>query len=595
MDSQKKSVKTAQQGFRLRWTLRRKIGGFAALLLGLIVLVSVYSYTGFESVGYEVRRIAQADLPMTRAITSVQYHLLQCHLALQRILLLGSAGAAPSPQQLNQPLMNYVRSFHLVEEGLRDFQRLSEQEADAAARISSQESNSSSARHEELFATVGRLKNALGSFQTAGQSLIDAVSAGELALTFPLAEGIQQSARRADDIAKILLDQIEAFSARSVEQAHKNEILALQTLLSVGAAAFAIGILLTGLIVGRMRHNLGIVGKQAHTLSQSAARDHIPEERIAITSTDEIGELSYLFNQMMDSLDRALKDRRQAHKMLTAANEGFRRSDQALRKALVELSQSHLELKTAQLGLIRTAKAESITRLATGIAHEVKNPLSIILQGIDFLKSPDTVGDPNTPAVLGRMQNAILRADKVIEGLLDCSQSKGLSLLPEHFNTVAEKALAMVQYDLNKTGIKVVTEFGEGIPRLGIDRGKLEQVFVNLLSNAIHAMPDGGTLTLRTYTRSMHFADIPKDVPLQNLHPGNEATAVVAEICDTGPGISEEDLPKIFDPFFTTKPTGEGMGLGLAVTEKIMDLHNGKLQIENRQEGGVKAVLTFLV
>ena len=113
-----------------------------------------------------------------------------------------------------------------------------------------------------------------------------------------------------------------------------------------------------------------------------------------------------------------------------------------------------------------------------------------------------------------------------------------------------------------------------------MDRPKIEQVLIVLLTNAIHAMPKGGTLTVRTGARKA------------DSH-GGDGEAVVIEVDDSGHGIPEEQLPKLFEPFFTTKEIGKGTGLGLTVARKIVELHHGTLEIKNRPEGGVRATVTF--
>jgi len=121
-------------------------------------------------------------------------------------------------------------------------------------------------------------------------------------------------------------------------------------------------------------------------------------------------------------------------------------------------------------------------------------------------------------------------------------------------------------------------------------------VFVNLLENAIHAMPSGGTLIVRTGVRQLEPEDIEQD---QERRFGEQFRAgekvVFAQVLDSGPGIPKDKLAKIFDPFFTTKPAGKGTGLGLTVAKKIVELHGGDLDIRNRPTGGVAAMLLFRI
>jgi signal transduction histidine kinase len=152
----------------------------------------------------------------------------------------------------------------------------------------------------------------------------------------------------------------------------------------------------------------------------------------------------------------------------------------------------------------------------------------------------------------------------------------------EDLNSAIEKSLKLVRHDLVKAHVNVATDFADNLPSLKLNRGKMEQVFINLFVNAVHAMPRGGTLTVRTRAQS----------PQQ--HNGSpDAGSVVAEVLDTGTGIPAEALARIFEPFFTTKPTGVGTGLGMCVVKNILERHGGTITMANRPEGGAVATITF--
>jgi two-component system NtrC family sensor kinase len=137
--------------------------------------------------------------------------------------------------------------------------------------------------------------------------------------------------------------------------------------------------------------------------------------------------------------------------------------------------------------------------------------------------------------------------------------------------------------------INVVRKLGPDLPRVRLDRSKMEQVFLNLFHNALQAMSQGGVLTVTT--RHRRFGeDLKLSGPgFAQFQPGE--LVVIAEVQDTGKGIPEDHLPKIFDPFFTTKPTSVGTGLGLSVVKKIMDLHDGAIDVRNAPRGGVAVTL----
>jgi signal transduction histidine kinase len=251
------------------------------------------------------------------------------------------------------------------------------------------------------------------------------------------------------------------------------------------------------------------------------------------------------------------------------------------------------ELKATQLQLIQSEKFESVGRLAAGVAHEVKNPLAIILQGLAYLSQAFlTTEDDNVALVLEKMDKAVRRADRVTRGLLDFSAQSAVEVTPTELNAVVEQSLLLVEHESVRAHVAVVKELGEDLPPLKLDRQKIEQVFVNLFMNAIQAMPEGGTLTVRTHAKQR--TEPGPNVGRRETDPFRAGKfRVVAEVEDSGTGIPDEKLHRVFDPFFTTKPTGQGTGLGLTVTRKIIELHQGIIDIRNRQEGGVRVTLTF--
>jgi PAS domain S-box-containing protein len=278
-----------------------------------------------------------------------------------------------------------------------------------------------------------------------------------------------------------------------------------------------------------------------------------------------------------------------------AAEELARHKDE-LQRALSELQRSHEDLKSAQFQLIQAEKMQSIGRLAAGVAHEVKNPLGILRMGADYLAKNLTSPDENVALILADMTDAIKRADGIIMGLLDFSVPHALDSHAEDLSAIMEQSVSLVRHLLNEGDIKLARELAEGLPPVWLDPNKIKQVFVNILTNAIHATPPGGTITVRTSTRKLRRDEVDHDAGsrLADRFRAGESV-LIAEVLDTGSGIPDEKLAHIFDPFFTTKPTGKGTGLGLTVTKKIVELHGGSLDIRNRKEGGVAVTIMFKV
>ena len=259
-----------------------------------------------------------------------------------------------------------------------------------------------------------------------------------------------------------------------------------------------------------------------------------------------------------------------------------------------DLVKANEDLKRAQEQLIQAEKMESVGRLAAGVAHEVKNPLAMIGMGIELLARRVPADDLQGQETIERIKRGIDRAKKIVRGLVDYSSARQLSVEPKEISEVIGDSLALVEYPLRQAKVKLVKEIEPNLPHVGVDATKMEQVLVNLMINAMHAMPDGGTLTVRAFAQTL--SGVRRDEGMRTAGHLREGDQVVRiEVDDTGTGIDEAIMSKIFDPFFTTKATGQGTGLGLAVCRKIVELHNGILELENRPGGGVRASVTLKV
>ncbi len=275
---------------------------------------------------------------------------------------------------------------------------------------------------------------------------------------------------------------------------------------------------------------------------------------------------------------------------LAAANDLLRQEIIERKQAEEALQKTYALLKHSQSQLIQTAKMDVIGKLASGVAHEVKNPLGIITLGADYLAEKLISEDEDICLSIEEMKTAAIRADNIVKGLLDFSQISELELAPQSLSSLTEQVLLLVKHEFTKHRIEVVKEFQEDIPDAEIDKNKIEQLLVNLFLNAARAMSDGGRLKVRIYSRQITAVD-------QRINHGKSDTfklgksMVVTEIEDTGPGIPDDILDQIFDPFFTTSRNQGGTGLGLSIVSSIIDMHKGKLEIKNNKNGGVKVTV----
>jgi signal transduction histidine kinase len=261
-------------------------------------------------------------------------------------------------------------------------------------------------------------------------------------------------------------------------------------------------------------------------------------------------------------------------------------------KRAVELKMAYDELKEMQDKLIQSEKLKAIGQLASGVAHEMRNPIGIIMQGVAYLEQIISPEAKEPRETLSIVKESAQRADRIVISLLDFSRATRLELHPEYIDSILESSLNLVKTELKN--IEVVREIQEDLPKVLVDKNKLTQVFINLFINAIHAMPEAGKLTIRSFVKQLEETRNSIDERSDYSFEAGEKVVVV-EIEDTGMGISEENLKRIFDPFFTTKGLGKGTGLGLSVSRNIIIMHKGLIEVKSQVKKGTRVIITLRI
>lgn len=212
--------------------------------------------------------------------------------------------------------------------------------------------------------------------------------------------------------------------------------------------------------------------------------------------------------------------------------------------------------------LVQQEKMAAIGMLAGGIAHEINNPLGGIL-AFTQLMIRDCKDGNTMKGDLEEIERAAVRCKKIVSDLLDFSRlSKPKDRQQLDVNPLLEKLFPFLKMEFKSWNIDLVTELDATIPRIIGSANQLQQVFLNLITNACHAMPKGGQLMVKTETKS-------------------DRSQVMVIVRDTGVGIPKENISKIFDPFFTTKEPGKGTGLGLSVSYRIIKDHKGSILVDS--------------
>lgn len=230
------------------------------------------------------------------------------------------------------------------------------------------------------------------------------------------------------------------------------------------------------------------------------------------------------------------------------------------------------ELETRHEQLIQSKKLASLGILTSGVAHELGNPLNnISMVAQTYLELYDRLGSEDRIDYMKTVLEECERIKKIVQNLLDFSRPKKADFKVANINNVIKNSLKLVQNTLDISRIKSQLDLKEDLPAIIIDEDRIREVLVNLLSNAVHAMPSGGTVVIRTGL-------------------AKNQDNIIIEVEDTGKGIPQEFISYIFDPFFSTKGA-EGTGLGLSISYGIVRRHNGKMDV--RSKVGVGTTFTI--
>lgn len=224
------------------------------------------------------------------------------------------------------------------------------------------------------------------------------------------------------------------------------------------------------------------------------------------------------------------------------------------------LKEADREHKETLEVLSQTEKMVSIGRLASGVAHEVNNPLSGVMLCFENLLKTDVDGKRREELVEA-VNEGHQKIKHVVEQLLNFSRMSVTGKTTVDLNEQLSSLLMFIEHSASKKNVKIVIDFGDDIPMLNVDKNKISQVFLNITINSLQSMEDGGVLTIRTRQ--------------------NDGFCMVS-MEDTGGGIPPEIMPHIFEPFYTSKKTGEGTGLGLSVSKGIVEQHGGVIEVESK-------------
>lgn len=233
----------------------------------------------------------------------------------------------------------------------------------------------------------------------------------------------------------------------------------------------------------------------------------------------------------------------------------------------IENATLHREEMEARERLRQSEKLAALGKLSAGLAHELRNPLNTISMLI-YAMSQEMLPDGSFAADLNVVQNELRRMSLLIEQFLEFARPRPPHFQRERLEEIIEETLLLIGPEARARGIMVYKEWTEDLPRVWVDGAQMKQVFLNLLLNALQAMPNGGKLTVRLHV---------------------SGGSLLAAIADEGEGICPEVRANLFQPFFSTKQGGTG--LGLSISQRIVESHNGRLRLFSQPGAGTTVVV----
>ncbi|MDF2467301.1 MAG: putative histidine kinase, classic [Ramlibacter sp.] len=337
----------------------------------------------------------------------------------------------------------------------------------------------------------------------------------------------------------------------------------------LGAIGVIIGVVMALAAIFSLRWARSIFGPvEQMNRTMRAVEEGRGEVRVGhVNASDEIGRLATHLDHLLDVIDEKTRS------LQSWAND----LDAKVAERTRELAESNASLRQAQQQLVRSERLAAIGQLTASVAHEINNPIAVIQGNLDLMR--ETLGEKAMPvrAELKLLDEQVERMRLIVTQLLQYARPTEYAGYVEAMdvNHVMDECLVLVGHLLARTHIEVVKDYA-ATQRAGFNRQELQQVLLNLISNAIQMMPGGGRLTLRT---------------LDWVQAGAPC-GVVLEVSDTGPGLSAQVREHLFRPFFTTRT--EGTGLGLWISQGLVERYGGGIEAGNAKGGGAVFTVRLL-
>ncbi len=332
-----------------------------------------------------------------------------------------------------------------------------------------------------------------------------------------------------------------------------------------------LGIILSIIMSRRITHPLRLLAQSMRGFGSAKVKEKLELRGGGLEVTD----MTQSFNIMITGRKQAEEALQKAHDELELRvkerTAEWKAANEQLLREIAERKRAEKALKASQAQLIQSEKMSALGTLVAGVAHELNNPMMGIINYIQYCLE-NTNNNDERFTILQNAERATKKCISIVDNLLTFShmekEGEG-GFQKESCATILQQVLNLLSYRIEKERVSVIKHYAEGIPEIWMKVNNIQQVFLNIITNALDALRE-------SEKKEIHI----------DMHRKGEFIQVT--VSDSGTGISPENLQKIYDPFFTTKPPGKGTGLGLSICQSIIDMHEGRITCESKPGQGAK-------
>src|SRR5215468_595492 len=371
------------------------------------------------------------------------------------------------------------------------------------------------------------------------------------------------------------LDNIPSIAVRYARQA------AWIALVAVALTTISTYLLFRRLVYTPIERLLGVIARAKAGELEAQAPPRPP---------DELGRLSQEFNSLLSQVREMTGERERRQALL---RERVREATAQLRQRNEQLAATNLELWRTTRRLTQFERLAAAGQTAAQFAHEVGTPLNLISCHAQLM-SGELRDKPGAESRVEIIVEQIERIERIVRRMLDRTRAETAELNPLDLNALLRRVCDATGPVLETGQVRLEMAFDPGLPPIAGDADYLQQVFINLINNALDAMPSGGSLRIAT-SYGDRGADRGADCDADCGAPSNNGggAQVIVDVADTGCGMSRETQAHIFEPLYTTKERGKGAGLGLVVVSHVIQEHGGQIEVESESGQGTRFRLRF--